>query len=54
MKLQEIKNIDITFFTIVELVGSTCFSCIVNKIPCSIEEYKPYLYDLIRTLLHAA
>lgn len=49
-----IKNIDITFFTIVELVGSTCFSCIVNKIPCSIEEYKPYLYDLIRTLLHAA
>ncbi len=28
-----IKNIDITFFTIVELVGSTCFSCIVNKIP---------------------
>lgn len=49
-----IKNIDITFFTIVELVGSTCFSCIVNKIPCPIEDYKPYLFDLIRTLLHAA
>ena len=49
-----IKIIDISFFTIVELVGSTCFSCIVYKIPCSIEEYKPYLYDLIRTLLHAA
>ena len=49
-----IKNIDITFFTIVELVGSTCFSCIVNKVPCPIEDYKPYLFDLIRTLLHAA
>lgn len=49
-----IKNIDITFFTIVELVGSTCFSCIVNKVPCPIEEYKPYLFNLIRTLLHAA
>ena len=49
-----IKNIDITFFTIVELVGSTCFSCIVNKIPCPIEDYKPFLFDLIRTLLHAA
>ena len=49
-----IKNIDITFFTIVELVGSTCFSCIVNKVPCPIEDYTPYLFDLIRTLLHAA
>ena len=49
-----IKNIDITFFTIVELVGSTCFSCIVNKVPCPIEDYKPFLFDLIRALLHAA
>lgn len=49
-----IKNIDITFFTIVELVGSTCFSCIVNKVPCPIKDYKPFLFDLIRTLLHAA
>ena len=49
-----ITNIDITFFTIVELVGSTCFSCIVNKVPCPIEDYKPFLFDLIRTLLHAA
>lgn len=48
-----IKNIDITFFTIVELVGSTCFSCIVNKVPCPIEDYKPYLYETIRTLLNA-
>ena len=49
-----IQNIDITFFTIVELVGSTCFSCIVNKVPCPIEDYKPYLYETIRTLLNAA
>lgn len=49
-----ISNINMTFFTIVELVGATCFSCIVNKTPCSIEEYKPYLYHSIRTLLHAA
>lgn len=49
-----IKNIDITFFTIVDFVGSTCFSCIVNKVPCPIEDYKPFLFDLIRTLLHAA
>ena len=50
----KIENVSITFFTIVELVGATCFSCIVNKIPCPIEEYKPYLYNSIRTLLHAA
>ena len=49
-----IKNIDITFFTIVELVGSTCFSCIVNKVPCPIEDYKPYLFELIPTVPHAA
>ena len=48
------KKLNKKGFTIVELVGSTCFSCIVNKVPCPIEDYEPYLYEIIRTLLNAA
>lgn len=47
----KLKNPDVTLFMIIELVSSTCFNSILHKDPLPIEEYKPYLYDVIRTLI---
>lgn len=54
MKEMNVKldNPDVTLYMIIELVGSTCFSSILNKEPLPINEYKPYLYDAIRKLLN--
>ena len=46
-----LENPDVTLFMITELVGSTCFNSILYKEPLSIEDYKPYLYKVIRNLL---
>lgn len=46
-----LKNPKVTLFMIIELVGSTCFTSILEKEPLSIEEYKPYLYETIRQFL---
>ena len=47
----KIKNPDVTFYMIIELVSSTCFNSILHKVPLPIEEYKPYLFDAIRRLM---
>lgn len=47
----KLENPDVTLFMIIELVGSTCFNSILYKDPLPIEEYKPYLYKAIRTLI---
>ena len=47
----KLENPDVTLFMIIELVGSTCFNSILYKDPLSIEDYKPYLYKVIRNLL---
>ena len=47
----KLENPDVTLFMIIELVGSTCFNSILYKEPLSIENYKPYLYKVIRNLL---
>ena len=47
----EFKNPEIMLFMIVELVGSSCYSCILDKEPLAMEEYKPYLYDVIRGII---
>ena len=44
-------NPEIVLFTIIELVGSTCFNSILHQIPVSINEYKPFLYNVIRKIL---
>lgn len=46
-----LKNPKVTLFMIIELVSSTCFDSILYQNPLPIEEYKPYLYDVIRNLL---
>ena len=47
----KLKNPEVTLYMIVELVSSTCFNSILYNEPLPIEEFKPYLYELIRNLL---
>ena len=47
----KLKNPEVTLYMIIELASSTCFNSILNKEPLPIEEFKPYLYDVIRSLL---
>ena len=42
---------ELMLFTIIELVGSTCYSCILYGQPVSVEEYLPYLHTVIRQIL---
>ncbi|MDF2877198.1 MAG: TetR family transcriptional regulator [Clostridia bacterium] len=45
------KDPKVTFFMIIELVGSTCYNAILFNSPLPIQEYKPYLYEAIERLL---
>ena len=48
----KLKNPDVTLYMIIELVSSTCFNSILYNEPLPIEQYKPFLYDAIRKLMH--
>ena len=48
----KLKNPDVTLYMIIELVSSTCFNSILYNEPLPIEQYKPFLYDSIRRLMH--
>ena len=48
----KLKNPDVTLYMIIELASSTCVSCILNKEPLDINEYKPYLYETIKKMLN--
>lgn len=45
------KNPEYMLFTIIELVGSTCYSCILYKEPVPMPEYRPYLHKAINAIL---
>lgn len=47
-----VENVDMTFYTILELIGITCYRCLIQQIPCDIETYKPYLFKAIKAILH--
>lgn len=47
----KLKNPEVTLFMIIELVSSTCFTCIMYKEPLPIEKYKPILYDEIKNMI---
>lgn len=47
----KLKNPEVTLYMIIELVSSTCFNSILYNNPLPIEEFKPYLYNAIRTLI---
>lgn len=46
-----LKNPKVTLFTIIELVSATGFNSILYSMPLPIEDYKPYLYSIIRDIL---
>ena len=45
------KNPELLLFTIIELVGSTCYSCILYQQPVSLTEYRPYLHKTISGIM---
>jgi AcrR family transcriptional regulator len=47
------ENAELMLFTIIELVGSTCYSCILYQQPVSLSEYKPYLHKAIDGILQS-
>lgn len=47
----KLENPEVTLYMIIELVSSTCFNSILYNEPLSIKEFKPYLYETIRTLI---
>lgn len=47
------KNPEVLLFTIIEMVGSTCYSSILYGQPVGIEEFKPHLYESILAILAA-
>lgn len=47
------KEAELMLFTIIELVGSTCHSCILYQQPVSMAEYLPYLHKNIHQILQS-
>lgn len=45
------KNPELLLFTIIELVGSTCYSCILYQQPVPMTEYRPYLHTTISGIM---
>ena len=37
--------------TIIELIGSTSYSCILKQTPVSMEEYMPYLHETLKKII---
>ena len=45
-----LKDQRLFIYTIIEMVNSTCYSPIVADVPCTLDEYKPFLYHAIKLL----
>ena len=50
----ELRDPMLLFYTLIELVSSTCYNIILNNDPVSLEEYRPYLHRAIRLLVDDA
>lgn len=44
---------EVMLFTITELVGSTCYSVVLEQDPVQLEVFKPYLYRTIRSIVRS-
>ncbi|MFA9466758.1 MAG: TetR/AcrR family transcriptional regulator [Velocimicrobium sp.] len=44
-------NREVMLFSIIELVGGTCHSCILYNEPLPIKDYKPFLYQTIHRII---
>ena len=45
-----LKDQRLFVYTLIELISSTCYSVVVDSQPVTIEEYKPYLYNVIKLM----
>ena len=45
------KNPELKLFTIIELVGTTCYSCILYQQPVPMTEYRPCLHQTISAIM---
>ena len=45
------RDDQLMLYTIIELISSTLHTVIVSEQPCSLTEYKPYLFDCIRAIV---
>ena len=41
---------ELMLFTIIELIGSTCYSCILFEQPVSMDDYLPYLHQAVHQI----
>lgn len=48
---QQWQDLDVMLYLIIEMVGSSCYSVILEKDPMTLEELKPHLYRAIRALV---
>ncbi len=47
------KLLEIEVYTILELVGSSCYSVILNEDPVGLDAYLPYLHRSVRAILES-
>lgn len=47
------KNPEVLVFMIIELVSSTCFSCILYEDPVPVGELKPYVFEAVRQMMRS-
>lgn len=47
----QFKDPEVVMYIIIDMVGSTCYSSIINNKPLPIDQYKPYLFDAVRAIL---
>ena len=45
------RNPELLLFTIIELVGATCYSCILYQQPVPMTEYRPCLHQTISAIM---
>lgn len=48
---EQYDNPEVMLFTIVELVGGACHSCILYSEPLPMADYKPFLYRTVQTII---
>ena len=44
---------EVILYMVVELAGSTCYNAILSDDPLPMEQYKPYLFNAIRSILRS-
>ena len=47
------KNPEVMLYMIVELLGVTCYSSVINNDPLPIEQLRPYIMDSIRAIIRS-